>query len=154
MSDKAKTVTQYADELATKLEGFFLGSLPGLPDGIKEFIVKVSPYLTLIVAIMFLPILLAALGLGAFFLPFSFLGGLGTGFGYMVGMVFAFGAMALQFMALPGLFKREKKAWQLVYYASLLSIINSLFSSGVGSAAISGFITFYFLFQVKSKYSK
>lgn len=154
MSTKQKSITEYANDLATKLDSFFVGSLPALPDNAKEFIVKFSPYLTLILAVMFLPILLAALGIGAFFLPFSFLGGVGTGVGYMIGMVFAFGAMTLQFMALPGLFKRERKAWNLIYYASLLSILNNLFSAGIGSSALSAFISFYFLFQVKSKYTK
>jgi len=151
---QSKTITQYADDLAFKLEPFFTKSLPALPDSVKEIIVKISPYLTLVLMVMFLPVLLGALGLGAIFMPFSFIGGLSTGFGYIVGLFFAFGATVLQLLALPGLFKREQKAWKYIFYANLLSLTHTLFSAQLGSFIFSALISLYFLFQVKAKYTK
>ncbi len=148
------TVTDYADNLSTKLEGFFVGSLPALPDNIKEFIVKVGPYITLVMMIMLLPVIVAGLGLGAVVTPLSFLGGVSTGFGFILSMVFAFGTLILNLMALPGLFKREKRSWKLIYYATLLSLIDDLITLRLGGLIISTLISFYFLFQVKGKYTK
>lgn len=148
------TVTEYADNLSASLEKFFIGSLPALPDNIKEFIVKISPYLTLFMMLLLSPVILAGLGLGAIIAPLSFLGGLGTGFGFILGLIVAFGSLILSLLALPGLFKREKRSWRLVYYASLLSLVNTLFNEGLLSLLISAFISFYILFQVKSKYTK
>lgn len=148
------TLTDHADNLSNKLEGFFVGSLPALPDNIKEFIVKVGPYLTLIMMLMLLPVIVAGLGLGAILTPFSFLGGMGTGFGFVVSMIFAFGSLILNLMALPGLFKREKRSWKLIYYATLLSLIDDLVTFRLGGLVVSTLISFYFLFQVKGKYTK
>ncbi|MCE7897998.1 hypothetical protein DYH11_02175, partial [Candidatus Microgenomates bacterium CPR3] len=145
------TLTDHADNLSNKLEGFFVGSLPALPDNIKEFIVKASPYLTLIMMLLLLPVIVAGLGLGAIITPFSFLGGIGSGFSFILGMVFAFGSLILSLMALPGLFKREKRSWKLVYYSNLLSLFNNLFTGGLGSMLFSALFSFYFLFQVKGK---
>lgn len=151
---KPKSFTSYTNDLADSLEQFFVGSLPALPNSLKEFIVQVSPYLIILLTILLLPFLLAGLGIGTLFLPFSFIGGIGYGFTYIIALVFAFGAFILQIMAVPGLFKRTGHAWRLVYYATLLTIVNNVFSANLVSAAISGFISFYFLFQLKSKYGK
>ncbi len=154
MPQSTKTITQIADDFAIKLESFFVGSLPALPDSIKEIIVKISPYLALVLSILLLPLILGALGLGALFMPLSFLGGIGTGFSYIIAMVFALGALVLQLMAMPGLFKREKRSWKLIYYATLLSLIDDIVTFQLGGLILSTLISFYFLFQVKSKYTK
>lgn len=152
--NNSSTITDHADRLSTKLESFFVGSLPALPDGIKEFIVKVAPYLTVFMMILLLPVLVAGLGLGAVLTPFSFLGGMGSGFGFILSLVFAFGSLILNFMAIPGLFKRQKKSWKLVYYATLLSLLDDLFMLRLGGLLVSFLLSFYILFQVKGKYTK
>lgn len=154
MSKQPATITQYADDLSTKLETFFVGSLPALPEAGKEAIVKVSPYIALILSIMLLPVILGALGLSALFMPLSFLGGVRGGFGYIFSMIFAIGGMILQLMAMPGLFKREKRSWKLIYYATLLSLIDDILTFRLGGLIVSTLVSFYFLFQVKSKYNK
>lgn len=151
---ESKTITKFVDDLGVKMEPFFTKSLPSLPDSAKEAIVKVAPYLTLILMLLFLPFLLGALGLGAIFMPFSFLGGFHMGVSYIIALFFGFGAALFQLLALPGLFKRENKAWKYMYYASLLSLINNLFSGGVGNLLFSALLSFYILFQVKAKYTK
>ena len=42
-----------------------------IPDGAREWIVKFGPWITVVLLILTLPILLFALGLGAFFMPFG-----------------------------------------------------------------------------------
>ncbi len=104
--------------------------------------------------VMLLPIILIALGLSAVVLPFSYLGGLHTGFSSTLGFIFAFGMIILEFMALPGLFKRQEKGWRLMFYSTLLSLVQQLLSFNLGGLVIGGAISLYILFQVKSKYTK
>lgn len=154
----AKGQTTITDTLKTaevEIEKVVLSkNIPGLPDNVKEIIVKLSPWLVLISMIMLLPLILAAFGLSAIGLPFSYLGGIRMGFGYTIGLVFTFGVIALELMAIPGLFKRQEKAWRLVFYSVILSLVQQLFRLDLVGLVVGGAISFYFLFQVKSKYTK
>lgn len=153
-----QTQTSIADTLKTaeqEIEKIVLSpKIPGLPENVKELIVKLSPWFAVISMLMLAPLILAAFGLGAVALPFSYLGGLRMGFGYTIGLVFSFGMIILELMAIPGLFKRQEKAWRLMFYSVLLSLAQQLFSFNLGGLVIGGAISFYFLFQVKSKYTK
>jgi len=62
--------------------------------------------------------------------------------------------IVLELIALPGLFKRKESAWRLMFYSTLLSLVQQLFRFDIVGLAIGGAIGFYILFQVKSKYSK
>ncbi len=148
------TVTDLLKTAETELDKIFVGKVPALPDNIKEFIVKLSPWLALISMVLMLPLILAVFGLGAVMMPFSYLGGMRAGFGYTFGLVFTLGMIILELMAIPGLFKRQEKAWRLVFYSVLLSLIQQLLRFDLLGLVISGAISFYFLFQVKSKYTK
>jgi hypothetical protein len=55
-------------------------------------------------------------------------------------------------MAIPGLFKRTKSAWNLMFYASLVNILSNLFDGSLISAAIGAVISWYFLFQIRRFY--
>jgi len=126
-----------------------------LPKEAKEFIVKVSPYLIIVLAILALPIIFAALGLGAIMTPFAMMGGygFGWGFGAMVSMIVAIITIIMEVMAVPGLFKRTKASWRLVFYASIVSLIGGILSGGIIGAIISAIISWYILFQVKDMYN-
>lgn len=153
--DKQTTITDALKTLEVEIEKIVLSkSIPGLPDNVKELIVKLSPWFAVISMIMLAPIILAAFGLSAIALPFSDLGGMHYGFGYTIGLIFSFGMIVLQLMAIPGLFKRQEKAWRLMFYSSVLSLVQQLFSFNLGGMVIGAIISFYFLFQVKSKYTK
>lgn len=152
---KQRTIADTLKTLETEIEKVVLSkSIPGLPDNVKELIVKLSPWFAVISMIMLAPIILAALGISAIALPFSYLGGLNMGLGYTIGLVFSFGMIVLQLMAIPGLFKRQLSAWRLMFYATLLSLVQQLLSFNLGGLVIGAMISFYFLFQVKSKYTK
>lgn len=155
MANGQTTITDTLKTAEVEIEKIVLSkNIPGLPENVKEIIVKLSPWLTLISMIMLLPLILAAFGLSAIGLPFSYLGGIRMGFGYTIGLVFTFGVIALQLMAIPGLFKRQEKAWRLVFYSIILSLVQQLFRFDIVGLVVGGAISFYFLFQVKSKYAK
>jgi hypothetical protein len=149
------SLTDTLKSLEVEIEKVALNkSLPALPDSAKELLVKLAPWLTLISMIVLLPVILAAFGLSAIALPFSYLGGPHMGFSYTVGLIFSFGMIVLELMAIPGLFKREQKAWRLVFYSVLLSLVQQLLNFNLGGLIIGGAISLYILFQVKSKYTK
>ena len=141
-------------QLEQTLEEYFGKKAPALPDNAKELIVKFSPWIALIMIVMFLPLLLGAFGLSALFMPFSFLGGMTQGFSFIISWVFVVAIVVLEAIAIPGLMKREKKAWYKVYYAALLSIVQNIVTFNLGSLIIGGLISFYILFQIKEKYTK
>lgn len=149
------SLTDTLKSLEVEIEKVALSkSLPGLPDSAKELLVKVAPWLAVISMIVLFPIILAAFGLSAVALPFSYLGGLHMGFSYTIGLIFAFGMIVLELMAIPGLFKRQERAWRLMFYSTLLSLVQQLINFNLGGLVIGGAISLYLLFQVKSKYSK
>ena len=125
-----------------------------LPIGAKEVIVKVAPYLVIIFAILALPLIFAAIGLSAFLTPFAMMGGYaGWGFNAIVSLAVSVIVIILEVIAVPGLFKRTKGAWQLVFYASIVSLIGSILSiNGIISGVIGAIIGWYILFQVKDLY--
>jgi len=154
-SPKQSTITDTLKTLETEIAKLALSpKIPGLPDNVKELIVKLSPWFAVISMIMLAPLILAAFGISAIALPFSYLGGLHMGFGYTIGLIFSFGMIVLELMAIPGLFKRQEKAWRLMFYVTLLSLVQQLLSFNLGGLVIGAVISFYFLFQVKSKYTK
>ncbi len=149
------SLTDTLKSLEVEIEKVALSkSLPGLPDSAKELLVKLAPWLAVISMIVLLPVILAAFGLSAIALPFSYLGGLHMGFSYTIGMIFSFGMIVLELMAIPGLFKRQERAWRLMFYSTLLSLVQQLINFNLGGLVIGGAISLYLLFQVKSKYSK
>lgn len=123
-----------------------------LPTNIKEVIVKFAPWVTLVLLVMTLPILLAVFGLGAILTPLSFLGGVNAGVNYMITMVVSAVTVVLEGLAIPGLFKKSKGGWNLVFYASLVGVVQNVLTFNVGGLVIGSLLGLYFLFQVREYY--
>lgn len=123
-----------------------------LPEGVKQFIVSFGPWITLVLLILTLPIVFAAIGLSAVFAPFAFLGGVRAGTTFGLTMIFALVYLVLEALALPGLFKRKRSGWNLIFYASILSAVENLVSFNLGGLVIGTVISWYFLFQIRSYY--
>ena len=146
-------------QLEAILDEYMVNKAPfALPKEVKEFIVNVSPYLVIIFAVLALPIIFAALGLTAFLSPFAMMGGYRYGFAWgffaIVGLAVSVITMILEIIAVPGLFKRTKGAWTLLFYASIVSLIGSILSfSGIIGGIIGAIIGWYILFQVKELYT-
>lgn len=125
-----------------------------LPAGLKEFIVKAAPWLSLLGLIIGLPIILTAFGISA--LSFNILGNYGgfygAGFSFYPYLILTGVIVVLEAIAIPGLFKRSLSAWRFIFYASLLQIVSGLVSGHILNALITGLISLYFLFQVKEYY--
>ena len=138
--------------LESELAPYFTTKAPfQFPLNFREGFVKYWPIVSLVLLLLSLPAILAFLGIGAAFMPVSFMGGLGTGFFYTVVMVFALIGVVLRALALPGLFNRTRSGWVLSYYAQLLSILGSVLSISIIGVLI-GLLFLLLLFQVRDYY--
>lgn len=123
-----------------------------IPPHVREWIVKFSPWIDVVLLILTLPVVIAALGLSLFVLPF---GAVINPFGSLLGIihwVIILGVFALQIAALPGLFKRSLKSWYLVYYSVLLGAVGSLLSRDIFGLIIGTAIGLFILFEIKDYY--
>ncbi len=151
MKKEAKDIKGMVDELEVKLEEIFVGKLWTLPKNVKEIIVKISPYIAILSLIALIPMILALTGL-SFLTPVAFLGGMRAGFSYIISVLFALVTGILTVSAISGLFKRERKAWKVLFWASLISALGELLQMNLGSLIIGTAISWYILFQVKEYY--
>ena len=149
--------------LEKELEPLFLRSLPAFPEGLKEGIAQYGPYVVLVLAILTGIALLPLLGIGAALVPFGSVYGI-------LSLIVNLGVIILEIMAFQPLTKRQRRGWNLLYYAQLLSvfgglIVNLVSSFGLGGvvgtgavigtligAAIHFFLAFWVLFQIREKY--
>lgn len=145
-------LTSLLGQLETNLDLYLGQKAPAIPANIREMIVKFSPWISLIVGLIALPAILAVLGLSAFVMPFSYLGGIRYGLSYTLSMLVLAVATILDFVAIPGLFKRSASAWRLIYYSTLINAVYSLISFNWTSLVIGTLVSLYILFQVKSYY--
>lgn len=123
-----------------------------LPENIKEILVKIAPYFAILGVIVSLPVILAAVGISLFALPFAAV--THTGFNYFFGILFALVTIVFEIILIPGLFGRTKKAWDIMFYFTVVNVILYLISFNLGGLIIGSLISFYFLFQLRSKYTK
>jgi len=149
---KSKDFKSSLADLQNVIEEYMVKKAPGIPENIKEIIVKFSPWVTVVLMVMMAPIILGVLGLSTFLMPFSYLGGIGYGFSHSLSLILTVIILVMEAIALPGLFKRAKSAWQMMFYVSLVSIVSGLFSGGLVNMIISTLVGWYILFQIKSYY--
>lgn len=142
----------YFSKLEDTLALYLIKKAPALPTNIKEAIVQFAPWITLVVLILTLPLVLAVLGLGAVVSPFAFLGGVTAGTNFILTLLFSGVSLVLEGFAIPGLFKRSKKAWNLLFYAALLGGIQNVVTINLGGLLIGTLLSLYLLFQVKEYY--
>ncbi|OGK23902.1 hypothetical protein A3A46_01045 [Candidatus Roizmanbacteria bacterium RIFCSPLOWO2_01_FULL_37_13] len=149
---QGKSYKSYLKQLEDLLSEYLVKKAPALPVNVKEAIVKFAPWVTLVVFIITLPVVFAVFGLGAILAPLSFLGGVNAGTNYILSLVFSAIQLVLEAMAIPGLFKRSKSAWTLVFYASLVGGVQSIVTFNLGGLIIGTLLSLYILFQVKEYY--
>ena len=129
--------------------------LPQLPDSVGEFLVKYGPYLMIVGVVMGVIGILTSFGLMAAFSPMireSYRYGYNYGTHFSVYGILGLVSMVLSAIAIPGLLKRSKAAWNLMFYASLVTAISYLVSMNLGSLIIGMAINWYFLFQIRKFY--
>jgi len=148
-----KEIKNLLDELETKLEDFFTKKVWNLPTKAKDVIVKILPYLSLLALVVMIPMVLSLVGL-TMLSPFAYMGGLRAGIGYSVSIIFALITGVLAIIIIPGLFKKEKKAWKVMYWISLINAVSSLLKMDLGGLVIGTGLSWYVLFQIKEYYKK
>ena len=158
MNEEMNNQSQNAQGMIRQFEAFLdeymVKKVPfHIPQGGKDFLVKVAPYLILIFSVLSIPVILAALGISMFATPFMMLGGYGYYgvLGFVIGLLTLI-VMIMQLTAVSGLFARSRKAWTTLYHVSLIELLINLISWNVVGGIIGSIIGWYILFQVKSEY--
>lgn len=150
---RAAGVMGFVAQFEAWLDEYMVKKAPfQIPMGGKEFLATIAPYLIIIGIALFVISLPALLGLGAMMGAVGMMAGAGWGYGMIVSLLSGIGAMILEAMAVPGLFKRTSASWRLVFYASLVSFAGSVLALNLIGAVIGGVIGWYILFQVKELY--
>jgi hypothetical protein len=157
MVEKNLDLKQGLSQLEDTLEVYLVKKAPfSIPENWKELIVQFAPYLTILGIVLSVPEVFAVLGLGALVSPFTaFLGpryALFYSFNYVLSMVALAVVIVLAAMAVPGLFKREEKAWRFLFYASLVNVVSGFFGGDWVGMIIGALLSWYVLFQVKEYY--
>jgi len=157
MTQKNTDLKQALGQLEDILEVYLVKKAPfSIPEKWKELIVQFAPYLTILGIIVSVPTVLAVLGLGALVSPFTaFLGpryALSYGFNYVLSMIALAVVIVFEALAIPGLFKREEKAWRFLFYASLVNVVSGFFSGDWVGMIVGALLSWYVLFQVKEYY--
>jgi hypothetical protein len=147
----ANATVSLPEQIEKTLQSYLYDKAPHLPPKWQEVLVKFLPYLTLLFVVLSLPVLLAALGIGAFLTPFMMIGG---GIGSYSLMLIVFGvSVVLEAMAIPGLFNKSAKGWKLLYYSTLVNALYNFLIFNLIGFVIGGAISLYLLFQIKKYYS-
>jgi hypothetical protein len=145
-----------ADDFLVTLEDTFK-SLPKLPKGFTDFIVAITPWVSLIGGILLLVVIgiLGLIGLLASFVAAA----VGVAPQYVVMMIVHLAIAILQGLIMLMAFKptqdRKMAGWRLLGYSQLLSVISTILTLNVGdiiSGLIGAAIGFYILFQIKHYY--
>ncbi len=140
-------------KLETTLEEYLVKKAPfAIPTGIKDFIVMIAPWFTLIGVIMSIPAVLVVFGLGAIVAPMAFLGGAQAGATFSLSIIFLIITLVLNALAIPGLFKRSRSGWNFVFYATLVGVVQNIVAFNLGGLIIGSVIGLYVLFQLKERY--
>ncbi|MBA4848866.1 hypothetical protein [Emticicia sp. BO119] len=116
-----------------------------LPVEWKEFIVKVTPW----VMVLLVPLHIFVIGLSAFASLF-------TAFFdhplWSVGMLVSAAGLICSLLSIKGLFDRKREGWVWAYYAFLLFLLSDILYLRFIDAIITFLISGYFLFQIREYY--
>ncbi|MBO0949521.1 chromate transporter [Fibrella forsythiae] len=133
--------------LEPELAPIFTSKAPfQLPDNIKEIIVKVAPY----VSVILLPLSVLAIVLGG---GVAILSGFFLNIRASISLLIIVAALVIGILAIPGLFKRTRESWTKLYLAQLLYLLSSIVSFDVFGFIISFLIGLFMLFQIREKYT-
>ncbi len=116
-----------------------------LPTEWKDFIVKVSPYIMLILV----PLTILAIGFTAFASIFTTISSSPL---YGLATVATLGGLICSLLSIKGLFDRKREGWVWSYYAFILFLISDLLHFQFIDAIITFLISGYFLFQIREYY--
>lgn len=158
-----KNIKTSLNKLEKLLENYFITKAPWqIPAGGKDVIVKLIPWLNLVLLILLLPALLVIFSLGTAIGVLTPTVGVTIGPLYYLALLVLLVQAVMMAIALPGLFKGLRSGWQLIYYATLISIAYAVVDWIARPATVGGFlwslitsgISLYILFQVRDHYKR
>jgi len=132
-----------------------------LPTSLREVLVQYGPWVTLVVALLSLPAIFIIFGAGAVVSVYGALAGVSYSPLFYVAILVLIVQVVLMFMAVSPLLKRRRLGWQLVFYASTISVLYSVFNSfsygyfsffGLLWGLIGATVSYYVIFQIRSYY--
>lgn len=138
------------EDLILKLEGFYK-NIPALPTNIRDFLVKIAPWIALVFGILGVIGGLSILSLS----PVAAVVGPRNIPGLVISGILAIISSGLLLFAFPKLRRFEKGGWRFLFWSEVISVVSSLITLSVGNligTLIGAFIGFYLLFQIKSYY--
>jgi hypothetical protein len=138
------------------IDPYFTQKAPQLPANIREILVKIAPYVTIVGVVIAALGLLVLVGVSVFTSPFLLMfagvGGAQALAGGVLGIIFMIIQTVLEAMAIPGLFKQKRSAWELLFVAGLVGLVYDLVSLNLIGLVLHFLITFYILYQIKGYY--
>ena len=150
------TFWKFVGEAEVELDKIFGKKAPALPQGGRELTAQILPWLAVISIIFMVPSLLLALGLSALLAPFSLVFNTFSAstsyFGLFISAIFSIINIVLICLAIPGLFKRTKTAWNYIFVCQLLGVIQNILMFSILGLIIGCGIGFYILFQIRPLY--
>ena len=136
-------------DLLDKIDQFFqevfLKKLPQLPDNIQKNIVKIFPWIILVLLFLSAP----GMVVGLLASPLAVLSRHGPLF--LISMLLGLVQLGLSIFALPHLFKRKMKGWRLIYWTLLLSIVSAVLYFSLFGLLFTA-LGLYFVYQIKKFY--
>lgn len=133
--------------------GEYFKKLPELPRGGREAVVAITPWLALIFGVLGVITGLVGLGIFTFLSPLAMIAGArGAGAGFVV-VLLGLVSSALLLMAFPGTKSRRMSGWRFIYYSEVVGIVADIVSLSL-SGVLFALIGFYFLYQIRSYYTK
>ncbi|MBO0929843.1 chromate transporter [Fibrella aquatilis] len=116
-----------------------------LPEEAKDLIVKIMPY----IAVVLLPLSILAILFGGGLALLSFFT---LHLGASLALIIMIIAIVVGLMAIPGLFSRSRDGWSKTYLSQLIWIVSMLVEFHILSAVISFLLGMYLLFQIRDRY--
>lgn len=133
-----------------------------LPDFTRDMIARFLPWLTLMVCFILAPLVLIGIAMGGFLGVITSFYELNTNVFYWLTIIFLIAQLTLMMIAIPKLRSEKRRGWQLIFIASLLSILAvlaNIFAQfvqpviGLMVGATMYVLVTYIIFQVREYYT-
>lgn len=143
-----KDLNKSVSGVVVSMEDFFKKA-PALPVGVKDFLVRIAPYVVVLGGIFGI-----LGGLSNLFMPQSTFAPvvIGNSLTFKLSALLNIAASALMLVAYPKIKVRKVAGWMLLFWVEVINLVSVIVLGGVIPAIISGLIGFYILFQIKSYY--
>lgn len=152
---------------ATFYEWFVAKAPFQFPPHVSDAIVKIAPWITLVLALIMVPFIIMAIS-GALIVAsvvtaYGVTNAARPTFMLWLALLVLIAQVVVMFVSVPKLLKYQRNGWLLVFYADLINIVYGLFNSlaygyfaimSIIWALISAAIGLYVLFQIRHHYTK